>query len=227
MQSITCVPRDSSTTMRTTRRSQRGLQCLAALASLALSVAACGQTNTTAARSDQPACQVEGERATLNGLPEASGIAASPTRPEQFWTLNDSGLPELFRLDGRGAVTGRVELEGATVTDWEAVAAGPCPSGSMSLCGGHRRQQRHARAHHRLSFAGTWRSTAAGRADRGVLRDVSGWRARCRDAAGNARRRFVHRHQRQYGAGGDLPLSSRSPGGRPACPPRTDRPRTI
>jgi hypothetical protein len=63
-------------------------------------------------------------------LPEGSGLAASRRTPGRFWTHNDSGEPVLFALDGNGHVTGRLRISGATVKDWEAVAVGPCPSGS-------------------------------------------------------------------------------------------------
>ena len=63
-------------------------------------------------------------------LPEGSGLAASRRTPGRFWSHNDSGKPVLFALDGNGRVTGRLSISGATVEDWEAVAVGPCPSGS-------------------------------------------------------------------------------------------------
>jgi len=63
-------------------------------------------------------------------LPEGSGLAASRRTPGRFWSHNDSGDPVLFALDGNGRVTGRLSLSGAAVEDWEAVAVGPCPSGS-------------------------------------------------------------------------------------------------
>ena len=63
-------------------------------------------------------------------LPEGSGLAASRRTPDRFWSHNDSGGPVLFALDGNGRVTGRLSISGATVEDWEAVAVGPCPSGS-------------------------------------------------------------------------------------------------
>jgi hypothetical protein len=47
-----------------------------------------------------------------------------------LWSHNDSGQPVLYALDARGAVTTRLRLTGARVEDWEAVAVGPCPSGS-------------------------------------------------------------------------------------------------
>ena len=63
-------------------------------------------------------------------LPEGSGLAASRRTPGRFWSHNDSGKPLLFALDGNGQVVGRLSISGATVEDWEAVAVGPCPSGS-------------------------------------------------------------------------------------------------
>jgi hypothetical protein len=41
----------------------------------------------------------------------------------------------LFALNAQGAVTGRVQLAGATVEDWEAVAVGPCAAGSCIYVG--------------------------------------------------------------------------------------------
>jgi hypothetical protein len=63
-------------------------------------------------------------------LPEGSGLAASRRTPGRFWSHNDSGDPVLFALDGNGRVVGRLSISGAAVEDWEAVAVGPCPSGS-------------------------------------------------------------------------------------------------
>jgi hypothetical protein len=63
-------------------------------------------------------------------LPEGSGVAASRRMPGRFWSHNDSGDPVLFALDTNGQVVGRLSISGATVEDWEAVAVGPCPSGS-------------------------------------------------------------------------------------------------
>jgi hypothetical protein len=41
----------------------------------------------------------------------------------------------LFMLDARGGVTGRIQLSGATVDDWEAISAGACPTGSCLYVG--------------------------------------------------------------------------------------------
>jgi hypothetical protein len=63
-------------------------------------------------------------------LPEGSGLAASRRTPGRLWSHNDSGEPVLFALDDKGRVIGRLSISGAAVEDWEAVAVGPCPSGS-------------------------------------------------------------------------------------------------
>jgi hypothetical protein len=68
-------------------------------------------------------------------LPEGSGIAASRRSPGRFWTHNDSGGPVLFALDSTGAVVGQIRVPGTQVDDWEAVAVGPCPSGSCIYLG--------------------------------------------------------------------------------------------
>lgn len=69
------------------------------------------------------------------GLREASGLALSRRTAGRLWSHNDSGKPVLFALDTRGAVTGSVEITGATVADWEAIAVGPCGGGSCVYIG--------------------------------------------------------------------------------------------
>lgn len=100
-----------------------------ALAFAVLIITACSETPSINSRVND-ICRIDGSIALLAPLPEASGVTASVRQPHRFWTHNDSGQPVLFNLDERGAVRGRVELAGVTVTDWEAVAAGACPSGS-------------------------------------------------------------------------------------------------
>jgi hypothetical protein len=80
-------------------------------------------------------CHLEGALVTLPQLPEASGIAASRSIPGRFWSHNDSGEPVLFMLDERGSVVGRLQLSGATVVDWEAVAVARCAAGSCLYIG--------------------------------------------------------------------------------------------
>ncbi len=72
------------------------------------------------------ACKPTGPLVRLQGLPEASGLVASQSTPGRFWTHNDSGKPEIFAVDSKGQVTGRVSLAGAALEDWEAMASAPC-----------------------------------------------------------------------------------------------------
>jgi hypothetical protein len=80
-------------------------------------------------------CTPSGALVPLAGLTEASGLAASRRVPGRLWTHNDSGQPILFALDGHGAVAGQLQVSGATVEDWEAIAVGPCGSGSCVYIG--------------------------------------------------------------------------------------------
>jgi hypothetical protein len=52
-----------------------------------------------------------------------------------LWAHNDSGSPVLYAIDARGSIAGRLQLTGAAVDDWEAIAVGPCPSGSCIYVG--------------------------------------------------------------------------------------------
>jgi hypothetical protein len=71
----------------------------------------------------------------LEGLHEASGLALSRTTPGRIWSHNDSGRPEIFALDMKGKVAGRVSITGAKVVDWEAMASAPCGAGSCLYIG--------------------------------------------------------------------------------------------
>lgn len=104
----------------------RVLWCVVALAlGSGASTSVAGQQQGSA-----PTCRPDGPVATIPELAEASGIAVSHRVPGRLWAHNDSGQPILFALDARGNVTGRLRLSGAEVEDWEAVAVGPCPTGS-------------------------------------------------------------------------------------------------
>jgi len=102
---------------------------LAALAAYAAAIPADAQGNAPAK------CEPQGPLVELPDLPEASGIAASRRAPNRLWAHNDSGKPLLFALDTNGSVTGRVQLSGIEIEDWEAVAVGPCPDGSCIYVG--------------------------------------------------------------------------------------------
>ncbi len=73
--------------------------------------------------------------AAIPELKEASGLAVSRSVAGGLWAHNDSGKPILFALDARGSVTGRLPLTGVKLEDWEAIAIGPCPSGSCLYAG--------------------------------------------------------------------------------------------
>ena len=77
-----------------------------------------------------PVCKPAGSLMRLAGLPEASGLVASRTTPGRLWSHNDSGKPEIFALDAKGKVAGRVSVSGASLVDWEAMASGPCETGT-------------------------------------------------------------------------------------------------
>jgi hypothetical protein len=83
--------------------------------------------------SDSPVCKAESPLFTLSGLPEASGLAVGANA--RLWMHNDSGAPELFAVDARGAIAGKLTLSGARVEDWEALASGPCGKGSCLYVG--------------------------------------------------------------------------------------------
>jgi hypothetical protein len=108
--------------------------------SAALAVSMC-VAGFPAVPSAQPAnqvdadCRQDGSLTELPGLPEASGLAMSRRIADRLWAHNDSAEPVLFGLDTKGAVRGRLRVSGAQVEDWEAVAVGPCPSGSCVYIG--------------------------------------------------------------------------------------------
>ena len=67
---------------------------------------------------------------------ESSGLARSRRDPSIFWTHNDAGNePVLFAVSAGGGLAGRVRVEGATLEDWEDIAAGPCASGHCLYVG--------------------------------------------------------------------------------------------
>ena len=88
-------------------------------------------------RQDTPStqCRPAGPLVQIPELPEASGVAVSRSVPGRLWAHNDSGEAQLFALDVHGKVTSRVQVTGAKVEDWEAMAAGPCPGGSCLFIG--------------------------------------------------------------------------------------------
>lgn len=108
-----------------TRTDLRHATWLATLLSLILPLACVAQPDASG-----PRCTAAGPLVRIEALPEGSGLAASARVPGRLWSHNDSGQPVLVALDTSGNVTGHLRVTGATVTDWEAVAVGPCPAGS-------------------------------------------------------------------------------------------------
>lgn len=63
------------------------------------------------------------------GLRESSGIAVSRSHRGVLWTHNDSGDgPFVYATDTAGKDLGTWRVSGASATDWEDIAIGPCPS---------------------------------------------------------------------------------------------------
>ena len=83
---------------------------------------------------ESTACRPSGKMVRLPDLPEASGLAASRAHEGRLWAHNDSGAPILHAIES-GRIAGRVTIEGARVEDWEALAIGPCPSGTCLYIG--------------------------------------------------------------------------------------------
>lgn len=104
-------------------------QTLALLAFILSSSSAMAGQNVTAQ------CRPSGPLVELPGLSQASGVAISRRAPGRLWAHNDSGEPVVVALDLRGSVVGRVRLTGAEVEDWEAIAVGPCGTGSCLYVG--------------------------------------------------------------------------------------------
>jgi hypothetical protein len=106
---------------------------LCALLLIMLSPGASGPE--ASAQAAKIACQSDGSLVRVAELPEASGIAASRQQKGKAWAHNDSGEAALVALDEQGRPVGRIRISGAEVEDWEAIAAGPCPSGSCLYIG--------------------------------------------------------------------------------------------
>ena len=65
---------------------------------------------------------------------ELSGLAASPTQDGVYWGHDDAGQgAAVYALSEDGAEIGRFIVDGATNTDWEDMAAGPCADGCACL----------------------------------------------------------------------------------------------
>jgi hypothetical protein len=104
-------------------RNQLGIVCMVAL------------VFATASSDVSAQCRAAGDVVRVPKLAEASGIAASQRIPDRLWAVNDSGAPVIYALSSSGSVAGEIRLTGAVVEDWEAIAVGPCASGSCLYVG--------------------------------------------------------------------------------------------
>jgi hypothetical protein len=87
---------------------------------LLLSILAYGQPSTLATIKDK-------------SISESSGLVASRTTPDAYWTHNDSGDgPFIYAFDTRGESFGTFRVTGAEARDWEDIAAGPGPQPNKS-----------------------------------------------------------------------------------------------
>lgn len=69
-------------------------------------------------------------------LDELSGLVASRSQPGIFYAHNDSGdTARFFALNAAGQILQTFQLTGATATDWEDIALGPCPTGTCVYLG--------------------------------------------------------------------------------------------
>src|SRR5215211_1034700 len=64
---------------------------------------------------------------------ESSGLVASRTKPNAYWTHNDSGNgPLIYAFDTRGDSLGVFRVSGADARDWEDISIGPGPQRDKS-----------------------------------------------------------------------------------------------
>jgi hypothetical protein len=69
-------------------------------------------------------------------LDELSGLVVSRQNPGVLWTHEDSGgAAVLYALDQSGLTVATLQIEGATNTDWEDLALGPCDAGTCLYIG--------------------------------------------------------------------------------------------
>ncbi len=82
-----------------------------------------------------PACAEPTDAAVVASpdIVEASGIVASAVHPGVLYAHNDSGdSARFFAIGAQGEDLGSYVLSGASATDWEDIARGPCQSANES-----------------------------------------------------------------------------------------------
>jgi len=93
-------------------------------------------SRATATAGDSPdaqapvACRLEGAQVPMpEEVHEASGLALSRRSEGVLWTHGDAGEPVIVAVGEDGQARGVTRVAGATVQNWEDIAAGPCPGG--------------------------------------------------------------------------------------------------
>ena len=90
---------------------------------------------TTCTRCPLPGAVMD-RNAVPSQLTEASGLVASRAHPGILYAHNDSGdTARVIAFDDQGALVAQLDVTGATATDWEDIAIGPCPQGSCIYVG--------------------------------------------------------------------------------------------
>jgi hypothetical protein len=89
------------------------------------------------ATENSEACTIADSGQPLPGVTrESSGLSQSRRDPRLFWTHNDAGgEPLLYAFSSDGRLAGTVRVQGASLTDWEDLAAGPCGGSSCLYIG--------------------------------------------------------------------------------------------
>jgi hypothetical protein len=100
------------------------------------SVAAASALAATTAPADSGGCRVVTSGIALpRNLHESSGVALGRRNPGLLWTHDDSGQPVIYAVDSAGVERARVTVTGATNSNWEDIAEGPCPGGNCLYVG--------------------------------------------------------------------------------------------
>ena len=87
-----------------------------------------GTSRLAARAAPAEVCEAANVRRELPvAIRETSGLTWSRGSKRFLWTHNDSGNePVVYAVDTTGALLGQVTVAGASLVDWEDIAAGPC-----------------------------------------------------------------------------------------------------
>jgi hypothetical protein len=82
--------------------------------------------NATCGKCTEYAAPMQTGTADVSELAALSGLAASRAQADIVFVHNDHDRPVVYALDLQGRLHARITLEGATATDIEDIAVGPC-----------------------------------------------------------------------------------------------------